>query len=120
MKGDRYSVQGGTTLFFRVVETMSSETEATNLLVNTTPLGMKGFPDIFFSFDKLNKNALVFDIVYNPLETNLLKQTRKRGNKTINGLRMLLYQAQGGFKAWFHKKPKITKELENFLKEEIK
>ena len=33
---------------------------------------------------------------------------------------MLLYQAQGGFKAWFHKKPKITKELENFLKEEIK
>ena len=71
-------------------------------------------------FDKLNKNALVFDVVYNPLETNLLKQTRKRGNKTINGLRMLLYQAQGGFKAWFHKKPKITKELENLFKEEIK
>ena len=109
-----------TVIILKNIENIEEETEETNLLVNTTPLGMKGFPDIFFSFDKLNKNALVFDVVYNPLETNLLKQTRKRGNKTINGLRMLLYQAQGGFKAWFHKKPKITKELENFLKEEIK
>ena len=103
-----------TVIILKNIENIEEETEETNLLVNTTPLGMKGYPDIFFSFDKLNKNALVFDVVYNPLETNLLKQTRKRGNKTINGLRMLLYQAQGGFKAWFHKKPKITKELENF------
>ena len=49
-----------------------------------------------------------------------LKQAKQNGNKTINGLKMLLYQAQNSFFLWFKKKPKITKELENKIKEKIK
>ncbi len=92
----------------------------TSLLVNTTPLGMKGFKTLKLPIERLNKNTVVFDLIYNPLETFLLKQAKQNGNKTINGLKMLLYQAQNSFYLWFKKKPKITKELENKIKEKIK
>ena len=91
-----------------------------SLLVNTTPLGMKGFKILKLPIKRLNKNTVVFDLIYNPLETFLLKQAKQNGNKTINGLKMLLYQAQSSFFLWFKKKPKITKELENKIKEKIK
>ena len=91
-----------------------------NLLINTTPLGMKGFKNFILPIKKLDKNVVVFDLIYNPLETFLLKQAKQNGNKTINGLKMLLYQAQNSFFQWFRKKPRITKELENKIKEKIK
>ena len=91
-----------------------------NLLINTTPLGMKGFKNFILPIKKLDKNVVVFDLIYNPLETLLLKQAKQYGNKTINGLKMLLYQAQNSFFQWFQKKPRITKELENKIKEKIK
>tara|TARA_B100000749_G_scaffold252979_1_gene219582 strand:+ start:54 stop:413 length:360 start_codon:yes stop_codon:yes gene_type:complete len=107
-------------IFFKNIKNLEKESKKTNLLVNATPLGMKGFPDLSFSLNELDKQALVFDIVYNPLETALLKKAKKKGNKTINGLKMLLYQAQESFKIWFDKKPKITKLLEKILIKEIK
>ena len=107
-------------VFFKNIKNLEKESKKTNLLVNATPLGMKGFPDLSFSLNELDKQALVFDIVYNPLETTLLKKAKKKGNKTINGLKMLLYQAQEAFKIWFDKKPKITKLLEKILIKEIK
>ena len=109
-----------TKIFLKNIRNVEKESEKTDLLVNTTPLGMKGFPELSFLFNNIDKQALVFDIVYNPLETHLLKLVKKKGNKNINGLKMLLYQAQESFNAWFNKKPTITKELENILKKEIK
>ena len=81
---------------------------------------MKGFPKMAFSLEKLNKKTSVFDLVYNPLETELIKFAKKNGNKNTNGLKMLLYQAQLSFSFWFNKKPNISKQLEDILRKKIK
>ncbi len=80
-------------------------------LVNTTSLGMKGQGKLDLRLDELPREALVTDIVYNPLETPLLAQARARGNPTVDGLGMLLYQAQPGFEMWFGRKPEVTLSL---------
>ena len=47
-----------------------------------------------------NKNVLFYDIIYNPNETNFLKDARLRGNKTMNGKMMFLNQALVSFERW--------------------
>jgi shikimate dehydrogenase len=81
------------------------------LVVNTTTLGMHGQPDIDLELIGLNPAAAVFDCVYNPLDTPLLDQARRRGFVPVDGLGMLLHQARPGFKAWFGVEPEITDEL---------
>jgi shikimate dehydrogenase len=71
------------------------------LLVNASPLGMTGFPDFPFALDPLPGDALVFDLVYAPLETGLLRAARARGLRTIDGLAMLIAQAAVSFQAFF-------------------
>ncbi len=83
----------------------------TDILINTTSLGMDGQPSLEIDLSLLPETALVTDIVYNPLETALLKQARERGNPVVDGLGMLLHQAVLGFKAWFGVQPKVTEEL---------
>ena len=85
------------------------------LVVNTTTLGMTGQPALDMDISGLPKTAFVYDIVYNPLETNLLKQAKEQGNKTVDGLGMLLYQAVPAFHAWFGKKPTVDKGLREHL-----
>lgn len=85
------------------------------LLVNTTSLGMKGQPGLEIDLSNLPPNAVVNDIVYNPIETSLLKQARDKGLRTVDGLGMLLYQAVQGFELWFGKKPEVTPELKNYV-----
>ena len=92
----------------------------TDLLVNTTPMGMRNFPPLNINTEKLKKNSAVFDLVYNPLETELIKNSKKRGIKNTNGLDMLIYQAQKSFYYWLNKKPKITNKLKKILQNEIK
>ena len=72
---------------------------------------MEGQPPLDINLAKLPKEALVNDIVYKPLETELLKQARLNGNKVVDGLGMLLYQAVAGFEMWFGEKPEVTEEL---------
>lgn len=81
------------------------------LLVNTTNQGMTGQPPLDLRLDDLPAGALVCDIIYNPLETDLLAQARARENPTVNGLGMLLHQARPAFEAWFGVAPEITPEL---------
>jgi shikimate dehydrogenase len=85
------------------------------LLVNSTSLGMTGQPPLDISIDTLPTSALVTDLVYAPLETGLIVAAKKRGNKTVDGLGMLLYQAQKGFEGWFGVKPEVTPALRNHL-----
>jgi shikimate dehydrogenase len=59
----------------------------------------------------LRQGAAVLDIVYNPLETELLKQARARGHVAIDGLGMLMHQAAPSFEAFFGVKPKVTAGL---------
>ena len=92
----------------------------TNLLINTTPMGMKNFPPLNINIKKFKTNLAVFDLVYNPLETKLIKDSKKRGIKNTNGLDMLMYQAQRSFYYWLNKKPKVTNKLKKILEKEIK
>lgn len=89
-----------------------------DLLVNTSSLGMTGQPELEINISSLKKSAVVTDIVYNPLETKLLRDAKNQGNRTVDGLGMLLYQAAPGFASWFGVKPEVTPELrEHVIKE---
>lgn len=81
------------------------------LLVNTTPLGMKGQPPLNFDVSILPPDTVVNDIVYNPMETQLLKDAAACGLKTIGGLGMLLHQAAAAFQIWTGIRPDITEAL---------
>ena len=81
------------------------------MLVNTTSQGMAGQSPLDLSLDALPPAALVSDIVYIPRETPLLTAARQRGNRTVNGLGMLLHQARPAFHAWFGVMPEVTAEL---------
>ena len=85
------------------------------LLVNTTTLGMTGQPALDLALDALPATAVVNDIVYVPLETDLLARARARGNPVVDGLGMLLWQAVPGFEAWFGVRPDIDDELRAFV-----
>jgi shikimate dehydrogenase len=81
------------------------------LLVNTTSLGMSGAPALELDLSRLPVDAVVVDIVYVPLETPLLIAARRRGNRTVDGLGMLLHQGRPGFEAWFGTPARVTREL---------
>lgn len=83
----------------------------TDMLVNTTSLGMKGQPPLAIDLALLPKSAVVADIVYIPLETPLITAARARGNPVVPGLGMLLHQAVRGFELWFGVRPTVTDEL---------
>ena len=85
------------------------------LLVNTTSLGMKWQPALVFSLDKLPLTATVTDIVYAPLETDLLRLAKQRGHRVIDGLGMLLHQARPSFAAFYGRDPEVTDELRRFV-----
>lgn len=91
-----------------------------NLLVNTTSLGMNGQEELDIDLQNLPETALVTDIVYKPLQTKLLKNASDRGNLVVDGLGMLLYQAQLGFQMWFEIKPEVTKNLREHVLSHIK
>jgi shikimate dehydrogenase len=69
--------------------------------------------------DKLPKTALAADIIYIPLETPFLAAARKRGNRTVNGLGMLLNQGRPAWKAWFGIEPEVTAELRAMVERTI-
>lgn len=81
------------------------------LMVNTTSLGMKNHPPLNLSLQHLAASAVVYDIVYNPLETSLLKAAKGRGNSTVDGLGMLLFQAQKAFALWHGVEPMVDQGL---------
>lgn len=82
-----------------------------DLVVNTTSLGMVGQPPLELKMRALKPSTVIADIVYAPLETQLLKGARDRGLRTADGLGMLLHQAVRGFFLWFGVKPQVTPEL---------
>lgn len=76
-------------------------TKVLDLLVNATPLGMTGFPPLPVDVATLPNGCVVYDIVYDPLDTDLLQSARQLGHPTIDGLGMLIGQAAVAFESFF-------------------
>ena len=98
--------------------------EDVDILVNTTPVGMKNFnednsPVDDKNIESLNDNAIVYDIVYNPLRTALISKAIKFNKRYVCGLDMFVYQAVGAVEIWSGKKPDFKsmkiRALEEFL-----
>jgi shikimate dehydrogenase len=89
------------------------------MLVNTTSQGMVGEPALPISLDRLPVSAIVSDIIYVPTETPLLAAARGRGNRTVNGLGMLLHQARPAFHAWTGVMPEATPELRALIEADL-
>lgn len=79
-------------------------------VVNTTALGMTGKPDLRVPLDALSARALVTDLVYAPLQTQLLIDAKSIGCTVVDGLGMLLHQAAPGFERWFGTRPEVDAE----------
>lgn len=91
-----------------------------DLLVNTTSLGMTGQPPLDLPLQTLKPSAIVSDIVYVPLETDLLARAAARGHRTVEGLGMLLHQAVPGFARWFGVTPQVTPALYEHLAADVR
>ena len=91
--------------------------EGADLLVNTTSLGMGGRSALGITLAGLRPDAVVYDIVYVPLETELLASARRAGLAAVDGLGMLLHQARPGFAAWFGREPEVDGRLRRAVME---
>lgn len=81
--------------------------EKAKTVVNTTSLGMQGKPELRVPLDGLSAGTVVTDLVYAPLQTQLLKIASDKGCVTVDGLGMLLHQAVPGFERWFGRRPVV-------------
>ena len=72
------------------------------LLVHTTRVGMHPAPDAvpLIPLEAFHPNLLVYDLVYNPVETRLIQEARRRGCRTLTGVKMLVYQGAAAFERW--------------------
>ena len=89
------------------------------LIVNTTSLGMVGYPDLNIDLKGINKKAIIYDIVYNPIKTKFIKKAEKQNLHYITGIDMFLEQAKRSFEIWFDISPSIDQNIFNIMKREI-
>ena len=101
-------------------EELSGLLGAADLLVNATSLGMSGKAPLAIDLAPLRREAIVYDIVYVPLETEFLRAARQRGLRTVDGLGMLLHQAVPAFARWFGVTPTVTGELRALIEADIR
>jgi shikimate dehydrogenase len=89
-------------------ETLVDLIKNADVLINATPIGMTpNVDETPIDTDMLKKGLMVMDIVYNPVETKLLKEARKKGCKTISGVGMFVHQGAESLKIWLGIKPPI-------------
>jgi shikimate dehydrogenase len=86
-----------------------------DVIINATSLGLNK-ETINLDFSKFANNKLFYDVIYNPEETNFLKEGKKLGNRTENGKLMFVYQALEAFKLWHGIEPEVNFETLKLLK----
>lgn len=98
--------------------------ELADVLINATPVGMKKSDPSLVEAELLHPNMFVYDVVYNPAQTPLLKMAKEKGATTSNGLGMLFYQGVLAFEHWGNIelddeiKAKMRESLEEGLKKQ--
>ena len=86
-----------------------------DIVINATSVGLNN-DNFDLDLNKVGNNKLFYDVIYNPSETNFLKDARISGNKTENGRMMFVYQAHQSFALWNKVLPKIDEETIEILK----
>jgi shikimate dehydrogenase len=118
-RGSALAEHFGTKVTALAWSAISRQLPGCDLVVNTTVLGMAGQPALEIDLEGLPLSAAVADIVYVPLDTDLLKKARTRGHPVVDGLGMLLHQAVPGFEVWFGVRPEVTQELRNVIEADL-
>jgi len=91
------------------------ETLNFDIIINATSVGLKEKDEININYQQMCKDKFVYDIIYNPPETNFLKNAKKYGGITKNGKMMFIYQAQKSFFIWHKVVPEVDNETINLL-----
>lgn len=81
------------------------------LIVNTTVLGMAGQEKLALDLSGAASGTVIYDIVYKPLNTDLLKTAKNQGLRTVDGLGMLVHQGAAAFKIWFDRNAEFDDAL---------
>jgi len=108
--------------FIKIVEWENIEEEATNMdiIINATSLGLKSENNFDQEFKNIKPNLIYYDIIYNPEETKMIKNFKKRNIQTFNGLEMFLYQGQKSFSLWNKIDPKLDAEIKHIIMSKLK
>ncbi|MDN3646886.1 shikimate dehydrogenase [Pontixanthobacter aestiaquae] len=88
-----------------------------DIVVNASPLGMRGQPPLAFDFSHAPPGSIVYDIVMDPLETDFLRNAKDAGFRTIDGYSMLIGQAATAFELFFGQAP--PREHDDELRERL-
>jgi len=91
------------------------ETLDFDIIINATSIGLKGEDEININYQQNSKDKFFYDVIYNPAETNFLKNAKKYGGITKNGKMMFIYQAQKAFFIWHKIVPEVDNETINLL-----
>ncbi len=106
------------TIFHSATEVPAQFEAPPALYVNSTPLGMQGFPRKSLLPKKTQGDAFAFDLVYRPANTPFLRAAQKQGLPHVGGVDMLLWQALASWEIWVGKIPQIQK-VKDELKQEF-
>ncbi len=103
----------------KITTNFNIDIKEAGLIVNTSSLGMIGYPELKIRLNNINKEAVIYDIVYNPTKTRLIKEAKKHKLECISGLDMFIEQAKASFEIWFQIKPEVSKHLMTNIKKRI-
>ena len=108
--------------FIKIIEweKIENETQNMDVIINATSLGMKNGKDFKNEIRKFKPKMLYYDVIYNPIETKMLKSFKKKNIKTFNGLDMFLFQGQKSFHLWNKIRPEIDRELKEMIISNLK
>ena len=108
--------------FVKVVEWGNIELIAENMdiIINATSLGLKNGNNFNQEFKITRSNLIYYDIIYNPNETTMIKNFKKKQVQTYNGLEMFIYQGQKSFSLWNEITPELDRNLKNIIVSKLK
>ena len=98
------------------IEEIDDYANSSSFIVNTTSLGQKaGEHNNILSFENIETETFIYDLIYNPKRSSFLEQAETKGLKFRNGLRMLIEQAASSFQIWHEIKVDASNELISLL-----
>ena len=102
--------------FFPEIEIIKwGDTLNFDIIINATSIGLNKEDEININYQQISKDKFFYDVIYNPPETNFLKNAKRFGGITRNGKMMFIYQAQKAFLIWHKVIPEIDNETINLL-----